>query len=58
MKDKKSTVRAMCGVQVKDRKTSKDLIVMLGLNKPLISWLWQTVLIGTLMCRGEKEVMS
>ena len=25
-------VRAMCGVQLKDRKRTKDLMLMLGLN--------------------------
>ena len=29
----KSMVRAMCGVQLKDRKRSTDLMFMLGLNE-------------------------
>ena len=28
-------VRAMCGVQLKDRKRSTDLMLMLGLNKTI-----------------------
>ena len=31
----RSTVRAMSGVQLKDRKRSKDLILMLGLNETI-----------------------
>ena len=31
----RSTVRAMCRVQLKDRKRSKDLMLMLGLNKTI-----------------------
>ena len=30
-----SVVRAMCGVQVKDRKRSTDLMFMLGLNETI-----------------------
>ena len=30
-----STVRAMCGVQLKDRKRSTDLMFMLGLNETI-----------------------
>ena len=29
----RSTVRAMCGVQLKDRKKSNDLMLMYGLNE-------------------------
>ena len=47
----RSTVRAMCGVQLKDRKRSVDSVLMFGFNetidqlamvslKPWISWLW------------------
>ena len=32
-KERKSTVRAMCGVQLKDRKRSTDVMLMLGLNE-------------------------
>ena len=31
----RSMVRAMCGVQLKDRKRSMDLMFMLGLNKTI-----------------------
>ena len=31
----RSMVRAMCGVQLKDRKRSKDLMLMLGLNETI-----------------------
>ena len=31
----RSTVRAMCGVQLKNRKISKDLMLMLGLNESI-----------------------
>ena len=32
---KRSIVRAMCGVQLKDRKKSKDLMLLLGLNETI-----------------------
>ena len=41
-------VRAMCGVQLKDRKRSTYLIFMLGLSE--VSWLWQTVFADMVMC--------
>ena len=31
----RSLVRAMCGVHLKDRKTSKDLMLMVGLNETI-----------------------
>ena len=31
----RSMVRAMCGAQLKDRETSKDLMLILGLNKTI-----------------------
>ena len=34
-KDRKSMVRAMCGVQLKARKRSTDLMLMLGLNETI-----------------------
>ena len=30
-----SVVRAMCGVQLKDRKRSRDIMLMLGLNETI-----------------------
>ena len=44
-------VRAMCGVQLKDRKRSTDLLFMLGLNETIDQfWLCQTVLVDMVMC--------
>ena len=37
----RSMVRVMCGVKLKDRNRSMDL---------MFSWLWQTVFIGMVMC--------
>ena len=34
-KTEKSIVRAMCGVQLKDRKISKDLMLMLSLKETI-----------------------
>ena len=36
---RRSMVRVMCGVQLKDRKRAKDLMLMKGLKKLWISWL-------------------
>ena len=47
----RSMVRAMCGVQLKDRKRSMDLVFMLGLNETIgHHWLWQTVFIRMVTC--------
>ena len=43
-------VRVMCGVQLKYRKRVKDLMLTLGLMRQEISWLWQIVSIGMVMC--------
>ena len=43
----RSMVSAICGVDLKDRKRSIDLILILKL---LITWPWQTVLVGMVMC--------
>ena len=42
-------VYAMCGVQLKYRIRSMNLMFMLHLNET-IGWLWQTVFIGMVMC--------
>ena len=34
-RSERSTVRAMCGLQFKDRKISKDFMFMLGLNETI-----------------------
>ena len=34
-KEERSMVRAMCGVQLKGRKRSTDLMLMLGLNEAI-----------------------
>ena len=39
-------MRAMCGVQLKERKISSNLIFMLSLSKTMDQLLWQTVFIG------------
>ena len=39
-------MRAMCGVQVKDIKRAKDLMLMVGVNELHISWIQQTVFLG------------
>ena len=43
----RSTVRAMCGVQLKDRKRSMDLMLMLGLNEAID----QLALVNSVLCR-------
>ena len=42
----RSTVRAMCGVKLKHRKRSKDLMFMLGSNETIDQLTCQTVFIG------------
>ena len=39
----------MCGVQIKDRKTSKDLMLMFGLNESMDQWA-VAVFVGMVMC--------
>ena len=46
----RSMERAMCGVPLKARKRSTDLMFILGLSGTKISWLWQTVFIGMVIC--------
>ena len=50
-------MRAMCAVQLMDRKRAKDLMLMLGLNKT-IDQLAMAVYIGMVMCSGERMLMS
>ena len=52
----RSMVRAMCGVQLKDRKGSTDLMLMLGLNKTID----QLAMVNSVHWygRGEKMVTS
>ena len=40
-KAERSMVIAMCGVQLKDRKRAKDLMLMLGLSGTIDNWLWE-----------------
>ena len=42
----RSTVRAMCGVQLKDRKGSTDLMFMLGFSETIDQFAMQTVFVG------------
>ena len=42
-------MRAVCGVQLKDRKRSMDLLFMLGLNEA-IDQLAMAVFAGMVMC--------
>ena len=46
----RSMVRAMCGVQLKDRKRSMDLMFMFSLNVTIDHPLWKTVFAGMVMC--------
>ena len=46
-------VRAMCGVQLKNRKKIYRFDVDVSM-KPDISRLWQKVFIGMVTCRGKK----
>ena len=46
-------LRTMCGVQLKDRKRTRDLLLTLGLNDTM-DQLAMTVFIGMVMCEGEK----
>ena len=43
-------VRAMRGVELKDKERSTDLMFMLGLKETIYCWLWQTVFVGMVMC--------
>ena len=45
----RSMVRAMCGVQLKDRKSSTDLMLMLGLRKTI----GQLAMANSLRCYGH-----
>ena len=54
----KSIVKASCGVQLKDRKTSMDSLLMMGLNEGIDQLAMATVFIGMVMCREETVVMS
>ena len=45
----RSTVRAICGVQFENRRRSKDLMLMLGLNE-CVDQLVMAVFIGMVMC--------
>ena len=47
----RSMAKAMCGVQLKDRKRSMDLMFMLGFNETID--LWQTVFVG-MSCIEER----
>ena len=47
---KRSMVRAMCGVQHKDRKRSTDLMFMLGLKEATDQLAMSPVFIGMVMC--------
>ena len=46
----RSMVRAMCGVQLKDRKSSMDLRFMLRLSETIDQLAMQTVFVSTVMC--------
>ena len=46
----RSMVIAMCGVQLKDRKRSAELVFMLSLNETIDCWPLQTVFVGMVMC--------
>ena len=48
--DRKSMLRAMCGVQLKDRKKSKDMMLIYDLNETIDQWQWQTLFVGMVMC--------
>ena len=48
-KNEKSIVRAMCGVQLKDKVRAKGLMLMLGLNE-IIKQFAIAVFIGMVMC--------
>ena len=43
-------MREMCGEQLKDRKRSTDLMLMLGLNEIIDQLAMQTVFVGMVMC--------
>ena len=46
----RSIVRAMCGVQLKDRKISTYLMLILGLNETIDQMAMERVLVGMVMC--------
>ena len=50
----RSKVRAMCGVQLKERKSSKDLMFMLGLNET-IDQLAMAQFLLVWLCVEERE---
>ena len=43
-------VRAMCGLPLKDRKGSMDLIFMFGLNETIDQLAMQTVFVSIIKC--------
>ena len=49
-RSEKCMLRAMCGVQLKERKRSTDLMFMMTLSEAIDQWLWQTMFIGIIMC--------
>ena len=49
-KDRNTMVRAMCGVQLKDRKRSTDLMFMLGLNETIDQLAMVNSVLGMVMC--------
>ena len=46
----RSMVRAMCGVQLKDRKRSTDLVFMFGLCETIDQLAMAMVFVGVVMC--------
>ena len=50
-------VSAVCGVQLKDEKRAKNLILMFGLNERM-DHLSMEVFVGMTLCYGWRMVMS
>ena len=51
-------VRVISGVQLKDRKRSAHLTLMLCLNENIDQSAMETVFVGKVMCSGGRMVMS
>ena len=46
----RSTVRAICSLQLNDRIKAYDLVLISGWSDTVDSWLQQTVCVGMVMC--------
>ena len=57
LKMERSKIRAMCGVQLKDRKRAMDFMLMLGLNEAITDQLTMANSVHWHFFRGNKKVI-